>query len=70
MNKTELSIFSYGTSKHRPQSSFATFKAPFGSKVNTDFDAPDVNEELYQDDLHAPDIGKSITNIVQSKLWY
>jgi hypothetical protein len=51
-------IHSYGVSKQPPHSSLETIRVPFGSKVPTDFDAPDVDEELYEDDVRAPDIGR------------
>ncbi len=51
-------IHSYGASKQPPHSSLETIRVPFGSKVPTDFDAPDVDEELYEDDVRAPDIGR------------
>jgi hypothetical protein len=57
----QIQIFSYGASKQAPQSRVPTIKAPFGSKTATDFDAPDLDVDLYQDDLHAPDIGENIT---------
>ncbi len=51
-------IHSYGASKQPTHSSLETIRVPFGSKVPTDFDAPDVDEELYEDDVRAPDIGR------------
>jgi hypothetical protein len=59
-----LIVFSHGSSSQGPKSHLETIKAPFGTKISTDFDAPDVNLDLYADDFHSPDIGKWIQNIL------
>ena len=51
---------SHGTSRRPPHTKQETIRVPFGSKVATDYDAPDVGVELYEDDLHAPDVGMAI----------
>ena len=59
---------SHGPSRRPPHSKLETISVPFGSKITTDFDAPDADVELYEDDFHAPDVGMKIEfNFKKSK---